>query len=298
MSKKLLNIVVAGALAISITACTTQSSDTTTTEATVTGTNTSSSAEVTTSVEGSESSTSSEVTTSEVRSSTVEETTAEVSSSISEETSTEVSSSSEETSIETEPATTSMAAVNGEETPVLDSEFVSPAAIGDWQIGKRLSTVDNAMHEVYFRVTGVNRNAEDVKSVVDAYNGTAESKLVNLSDEFLNYGLIEYEVFFPEDFPASAEGITMANLNFKIADVSGEELEYEGQTFAGVADTIDVTEESETVRTPGSLYEGKSVFKIFDTVEEFSIVLRYFSDGENQVAVTRVQVPAGETSAE
>lgn len=286
MSKKLLNLVVAGALAISITACTTQSSDTTTTEATVTGTNTSSSAEVTTSVEGSESSTSSEETTSEVRSSTAEET------------STEVSSSSEETSIETEPATTSMAAVNGEETPVLDSEFVSPAAIGDWQIGKRLSTVDNAMHEVYFRVTGVNRNAEDVKSVVDAYNETAESKLVNLSDEFLNYGLIEYEVFFPEDFPASAEGITMANLNFKIADVSGEELEYEGQTFAGVADTIDVTEDSETVRTPGSLYEGKSVFKIFDTVEEFSIVLRYFSDGENQVAVTRVQVPAGETSAE
>ncbi len=297
MSKKLLNLVVAGALAISITACTTQSSDTTTTEATVTGTNTSSSAEVTTSVEGSESSMSSEETTSEVRSSTVEETSTEVSSS-SEETSTEVSSSSEETSIETEPATSSMAAVNGEETPVLDSEFVSPAAIGDWQIGKRLSTVDNAMHEVYFRVTGVNRNAEDVKSVVDAYNETAESKLVNLSDEFLNYGLIEYEVFFPEDFPASAEGITMANLNFKIADVSGEELEYEGQTFAGVADTIDVTEESETVRTPGSLYEGKSVFKIFDTVEEFSIVLRYFSDGENQVAVTRVQVPAGETSAE
>lgn len=277
MKSKILNFSLVAVMALSSVACT--GPETTT----GTSSNEEVSSQATTTDEAS-AGTSSEEATSEESSVTDETTEAEETDATTEESTTAESKAP----IETVEPSSSEAEIKGETQTAFKTSLEAPGKVGEWQEAMRLSTVDNQMHPIYFRITKVVLDKTEMEAKIEKFNETAEEIINPLADDFINYGYLEYEVFFPEDFPTSEAGIEQYGLNFKVTDFDGEIIQHEGVTYAGVQDTRDITASPEALPQAGSVVKAESLFKMFDTTDEFNIVVNYFAEGENHKAVTRV----------
>ena len=110
----------------------------------------------------------------------------------------------EEETEEAEEETAQEAAPAGN-IKTVETTIDSPAKLGDWVETKRYSAEDSQYHTVYYRITDIVRGAQDE---VDAYNASDSFvKLENLDNDDLEYCMLTYEVYFPEDFPQADYGI-------------------------------------------------------------------------------------------
>lgn len=163
------------------------------------------------------------------------------------------------------------------------SDISSPAEVGDWVETKVYCAVDSAYHTVYARVTEIKRGAEDD---VDEYNSNAKAvTLSDLDDDNLEYCLISYEVYFPEDFPQKDYGITSTTVDFSISSVDGGAIKADDNMYVGLSTTWDISEEPESnTFYAGSTFEdGKAVFAMVKNFSDYVIEITYREDGEEYV---------------
>ena len=100
--------------------------------------------------------------------------------------------------------------------PVTSSKE-APAKIGDWQETKRYSTVDSKEHTIYYRIRDIVRYNDEVQSALDAWNDADHLMVFDpLESDDLEYCLIKYEAYYPEDFPQHEWGITNVDVGFQL----------------------------------------------------------------------------------
>lgn len=115
-----------------------------------------------------------------------------------------------------------------------------PARLGEWAETKRYSAQDGAYHTVFVRVTAVERDAGTVRAAIDAYNAAGPTApIAALENDALQYALLRYEVYFPDDFPEADWGVTSVDMTFRVADAEGGDQDENGA--AGLAEVRDIS---------------------------------------------------------
>ena len=167
-----------------------------------------------------------------------------------------------------------------------------PAPMGIWLKAYRLSYSDSDDHVVYFRVTNIS-DTEVTAADIKAFNERSKNGIIGeLTDPYLEYKEIEYDVYYPEDFYVGDDGYVIdPTLAFSISNPDGGGFVTERGIYVGLSkvqpldifDTGSVsvqkneeTGEEETVDSrikPGDVFHGKSVFVMLSGRNDY--VLEY-----------------------
>ncbi|HIY55447.1 MAG TPA: hypothetical protein H9971_04665 [Candidatus Dorea merdavium] len=188
----------------------------------------------------------------------------------------------EEETEEAEEETTQEAAPAGDIKPV-ETTIDSPAKLGDWVETKRYSAEDSQYHTVYYRITDIVRGAQDE---VDAYNASDSFvKLENLDNDELEYCMLTYEVYFPEDFPQADYGITSVDMDFGIENPDGGGIEKDGVAYIGLSSVWDISEAPEINEfyAGDTFTEGKAIFAMVKDVSGYVVESSYPDENDEMV---------------
>ena len=188
----------------------------------------------------------------------------------------------EEETEEAEEKTTQEAAPAGDIKPV-ETTIDSPAKLGDWVETKRYSAEDSQYHTVYYRITDIVRGAQDE---VDAYNASDSFvKLENLDNDELEYCMLTYEVYFPEDFPQADYGITSVDMDFGIENPDGGGIEKDGVAYIGLSSVWDISEAPEINEfyAGDTFTEGKAIFAMVKDVSGYVVESSYPDENDEMV---------------
>ncbi len=148
-----------------------------------------------------------------------------------------------------------------------------PAGLGEWVETKRYSAQDSACHTVYVRITAVERGSETVQAEIDAYNAAGHVvSFEALEDDALEYGLMRYEVYFPDDFPQADWGITTVDLTFSITTREGGGIQDQnGTAYIGLSTVYDISEnpDIDSFYAGSTFTGGKAVFAMVKGVDDY-----------------------------
>lgn len=162
-------------------------------------------------------------------------------------------------------------------TPV-EATLESPAKIGEWVKTMKQSSADYQYHTVYYRVTGVERDEAKVLAAVEEADTLFEPETL---DEHLEYCMLTYEVYFPEDYPQKEGGIIDTDISFYIENPDGFNcLEADGGSFQFYTGGVcDITEWPEVYElNAGEVFtEGKAVFSMIKDVSDYVLETSYMT---------------------
>lgn len=166
-----------------------------------------------------------------------------------------------------------------------------PANVGDWIETKRYSSQDDTYHTIYFCITEIIRDDERTQPVLLAYNQKRHiKKFKKLKEDNLQYCIIKYRVFFPEDFPESEHGIRDADLIFDVvkprstssADMIEETTEFtiDNSEYTSLSNVFDITSKpSKGKFHPGDIYTyGTAVFVLDRNEHNYLLTHTYHID--------------------
>lgn len=167
------------------------------------------------------------------------------------------------------------------EVETVDASLENPAKLGEWVETMKYSAEDSQYHKIYYRVTDVLRGKE-AKAVVDAYNASNHAVTISeLEQEELEYCVINYETYFPKDYPEATYGITSIDVDFGICN-----LEDSGAIagYIGLSTVWDVSEEPDINEFyAGDTFEnGQAVFTMVKDFEDFLIASSYYDENSNE----------------
>lgn len=169
----------------------------------------------------------------------------------------------------------------GTKTPVLTS-LDSPGKIGDWIETMRYSSVDSAYHKAYYRIKDIIRDNDKVKKVLDEYNSSEHNTYFKeIEDKDIEYCLIKYEVYFPEDFPVESVGIGTVNVDFGITSSEGKEIQVGDKKYTNLNCVFDITKEPEinSILAGDTFKEGVAVFSMVKGYDDYIIKSYFFNGG-------------------
>lgn len=168
------------------------------------------------------------------------------------------------------------------EIEAVEASLENPAKLGEWVETMKYSGVDSQYHKMYYRVTGILRG-EEAKAVVDAYN--AEDHVVIISElehDDLEYCIINYETYFPTDYPQADYGITSVGVDLGISN-----LEDSGVIagYIGLSSVWNVSKEPDINEFyAGETFEdGQAAFAMVKDYEDYLINCSYYDDDSNKV---------------
>lgn len=171
---------------------------------------------------------------------------------------------------------------------VVSSSIDSPAKIGEWIKGSRYSAIDKEYHTVYFKITGVKRGQE-AEDIVQAYNNSGKHAVIisDIDKDDIEHCVFEYDVYYPEDFPAADYGISSIDLDFSICNTKDS-----GAigNYIGLSSTWKIGEKPDKF-FPGDTYHGEVVFMMVKNFDDYLIKYSVLSnnDGEKSTEYIRVE---------
>lgn len=166
--------------------------------------------------------------------------------------------------------------------PVANSKE-EPAKIGDWIETKRYSAVDSAYHTVYYRVKNIIRYNDGVQAALDAWNDADHITVFDpLENDDLEYCMLEYEVYFPEDFPQKDWGITNVDIRFKVVSPTGGGIKKNNLAYIGLSSVYDISDKIDLNQfySGQTFTDGRAVFVMVKDVAEYVIETSYRDDEE------------------
>ena len=158
----------------------------------------------------------------------------------------------------------------------------NPAKFGEWFETKRYSTASKAYHTVYVQVTDV-LNGEAAQEQVDAFNEASSGRQYGaIDDPDLEYCVITYNVYFPEDFPAQDYGIGSADIGFTAKNPDGGGIRYKGRSYIGLGSTYNISDRIDTnTLFPGDVWAGKALFEMVKDFSDYEISTYYSENNTN-----------------
>lgn len=164
----------------------------------------------------------------------------------------------------------------------VEASLENPAKIGEWVAAKKRATQDKNYHTIYFRLTGV-ITGDEAKKIVDEYNsGSSIVEVSDLEQEDLEYRIVTYEVYYPEDFPMSDHGIVAVSLNLRLCNLkdSGPIAGY-----IGLSSVWDISDESDALHAGETFKEGRAVLAMVKGSSEYLFKYGYKNKEEDPAQV-------------
>ena len=190
----------------------------------------------------------------------------------------------EETSSHDAKEPGSSASISDNIQPV-EASLENPAQIGEWVEISVSNLVDDELifHAAYCRLISVERG-DAAQQAVDTYNEQHNIvKIGELGAPELEYCLLTYEVYFPDDFPKGKSGISSPERRFTLTSMDGGLVKANGSMYM----MMSVTNVSDRVQAstvfPGDIWQGQSVFPM---VRDFSDYLFKSTYKLNEESIT------------
>lgn len=167
-------------------------------------------------------------------------------------------------------------------TPVVTS-LESPAKIGEWIETLRYSSIDGAYHKAYFRIKDILRNNDEVKEILEEYNSAEHNTYFkDIEDKDIEYCIIKYELYFPEDFPTESFGIGSVNIDFSVTTSDGDDIQVEEKKYTNLNCVFDITTapELDKINAGQTFKDGMAVFSMVKDYDDYILKSYYFNGGQ------------------
>lgn len=177
---------------------------------------------------------------------------------------------------------------------VVKTSVEKPANLGDWIEATRYSAKDQKYHTIYYRVNKTMRG-KDAQSIVDKYN--TEDHVVVFEDladdDMIEYCALEYDVYFPEDFPDSKYGISSCDLTFNVTGPNDDTIiDKNGRGYVGLSSVYDATEDaaSDDIHA-GDIFHGTAIYGMGKSIDNYLLkvdcIRGTISDGDKFVTYVK-----------
>lgn len=169
-----------------------------------------------------------------------------------------------------------------------------PIALGDWAKIATYAVEDEVYHNVNVRVTKVTSASEDQDYVDDAIalNNKLSSDYGQINVEDLKLPsdcelcILDYEVNIPADFPVGTLGtVSSPNFSFSISNINGGGIPTADgtATYIGLTTVRSLKTEEDAKYEPGNTYSFKCYFAMVKGYEDFVISTRAYPEGTEDV---------------
>lgn len=168
----------------------------------------------------------------------------------------------------------------------------SPVPLGQWAAIADYSAEDETYHNVYVRVTKVTTSAEDaayVQNAVAQSNANGSYYQIDLSSEDyqlpsdVEWCVLDYEVYVPDDYPSPEYGITEPTMNFSESNIGGGGIpSADGtSTYIGLGtNNIDLQNNPSDMKfSVGNTYSFQVLFTMVQGYENYLFELSSYPDG-------------------
>lgn len=204
----------------------------------------------------------------------------------------EEDSEAEGADAETDASTAESGEVSDAYTADQTSE-TEPVPLGEWGQITSYSTTDDQYHTTYLRITQITSESEDpdyIQGAFDEHNDLAEYDFQEFHPEDVDlpsdveWLIVDYEIYYPEDFPAEEHGIIENGISFSAKNPEGGGIPSQDGTsvYIGIGTPeslyVDTIENSQ----PGDIRKARNVYTMVKDYDEFIFDLLYnLGDGEN-----------------
>lgn len=168
----------------------------------------------------------------------------------------------------------------------------SPVPFGQWGRLAIYSVEDDAYHDVYVRIKSIETqsdNADAIDAAIAENNSLGydfqqiDLEGAELPDD-VDACLLTYEVYVPEDFPASENGLPDPSLMFGESNIGGGGIPApDGTTYIGLGsnntELLTAENNSDTVFEPGGTYEFKDLYTMVKGYEDYVFDVTSYPDG-------------------
>ena len=110
-------------------------------------------------------------------------------------------------------------------------------------------------------------------------------RMRELDNDDLEYCMLTYEVYFPEDFPQADYGITSVDMDFGIENPDGGGIEKDGVAYIGLSSVWDISEAPEINEfyAGDTFTEGKAIFAMVKDVSGYVVESSYPDENDEMV---------------
>lgn len=155
--------------------------------------------------------------------------------------------------------------------------------LGQWVYYTKENYTSKEFGPFYVRITGVNRDQKAVEAELEAYDGIMDFTLSEDQARDIEYGIVEYEIYFAPDYAASEYGITVPSVSWGASPLEGSGFKTDGgMSYIGVGSEYELSDSSsEGPVHPGSIVSAKGLFSILKNYDESEYVFEMtWYDGE------------------
>lgn len=167
-----------------------------------------------------------------------------------------------------------------------------PVPLGEWGQITSYSTEDDQYHTTYHRITQITSESEDpdyIQSAFDEHNDLAEHDFQEVYPEDVDlpadveWLVVDYEIYYPEDFPTGDYGITENGVSLSAKNPEGGGIPSQDGTSVylalGTPEAlyVDTIENSQ----PGDIRKARNLYTMVIDYDEFIFDLLFnLEDGE------------------
>ncbi len=164
------------------------------------------------------------------------------------------------------PATLSIDAKDA--TPYNTKENAVP--LGQWVYYQAKNYTSDEYEPFYVRILNVSRDQAEVQTAIDSYSGIMDLSLSEDQARDIEYGIIEYEIYFSPDYTASEYGITVPSIYWSANAIETTGFETDGgMSYIGVGNAYELSDDASNDRPkPGDTVRRKSLFTVLKNYDE------------------------------
>ena len=172
----------------------------------------------------------------------------------------------------------------------IDAEDATPyntkdnaVPLGKWVYIQNKNYTSGEYEPFYIRVTSVIRDQDEIQAALDAYEGNRDFSLSEDLARDIEYGIIEYEIYFSPDYEAREYGITVPSTSFSATPTETSGFRTPGgMSYIGVGGAYDLEYNGRNFNPhPGDTVQERSIFTVLKNYDESEYVLRVnWYDGE------------------
>lgn len=155
--------------------------------------------------------------------------------------------------------------------------------LGEWVYYQEKNYTSGEYEPFYIRIVSVTRDQAEIQTALESYKGYTDFTLTEDQARDIEFGMVEYEIYYAPDYSANEYGITINSVRLNATPIDSVGFKTDGgMSYIGIGGTTSLgVNDSGDRPKPGDTITEKSIFTILNNYDENEYLLRMtWYDGE------------------
>lgn len=169
------------------------------------------------------------------------------------------------------------------EDATLYNEVENSVPLGKWVYYQNKNYTSGEYEPFYIRIISVSRDDDEIQKALDSYDGIMDFSLSEDQARDIEYGILEYEIYFSPDYASSEYGITIPSISWSASPIETVGFKTDGgMSYIGVGSAYELHINGSSYNAqPGEIVREKDIFTILKNYDESEYVFHLtWYDGE------------------